>query len=300
MNDAMLIERPEAPEPAAAPARPPARRVAARLAFRRAGAKTILAAQRSPHPFHITRPFHLEGDPRGMATLYLQSSSGGLYGDDDLSLEICVAEGAAAHVTTQASTVTHDARGGETRQRVDLSVAAGGLLEYCPDPQILFAGARLRAEIVARAAPGAWLLIADAALVHDPAGRGRPFDRFVNEIRIETSEGALLLIDRARIEGADWAARTAGRPCCGALIAVAPGPEEAAGLAERLAAALAEIERADGVGRVYGGVSPLPERGVALARFLAADGAALSTAQEALRRAARIAMTGAPPARRPK
>ena len=94
----------------------PVRRVSAELGFSRAGPLTYLGAQRTPHPFHITRPFHLSGDPEGMATLYLQSSSGGLYGDDALSLDVTAAAGTAVHLTTTASTVVHAARGGRTRQ----------------------------------------------------------------------------------------------------------------------------------------------------------------------------------------
>ncbi len=75
------------------------RQVAAKLTFRRHGSRSFLAHQHTPHPFHLTRPFYLPGDPQGMATLYLQSSSGGLYGDDDLSLHIALEEGAGAHVT---------------------------------------------------------------------------------------------------------------------------------------------------------------------------------------------------------
>ena len=63
---------------------PGGRAVGAALRFRRSGNKTFLVKQYTPHPFHITRPFYVDGDPDSMATLYLQSSSGGLYGDDDL------------------------------------------------------------------------------------------------------------------------------------------------------------------------------------------------------------------------
>ena len=72
------------------PKRPPPRGVRlsvdASLTFRQRGGRTFLGGQLTPHPFHITRPFYRPDDPAGMATLYLQSSSGGLYGDDQLDL----------------------------------------------------------------------------------------------------------------------------------------------------------------------------------------------------------------------
>lgn len=278
----------------------PRRDVAAHLQFRRAGETTILAGQRTPHPFHITRPFHLgQGDPAGMATLYLQSSSGGLYGDDALSLEIAVQAGAAAHVTTQASTVVHHARGGETRQHTRLSVADGALLEYCPDPQILFAGAKLRADITAQLAQGARLMLTDAALHHDPAGDGQPFAAFANTIQINGADGAPLLIERSMIDGADWSTLTAGLPCHGAVFCVAASADEATALSDAMTSALSALGAATGAA-LYAGVTGFPDRRLAIARFLAADGAALSTALETSWRAARMAVTGAAPPRRPK
>ncbi len=271
----------------------PARRVAARLTFERRGARTVLMGQRTPHPFHITRPFHLADDPWGMATLYLQSSAGGLYGDDDLSLDVAVEAGAAAHVTTQASTVALHARGGRARHAARLTVGEGGFLEYVPEPLILFAGARVDAEVRATVAPGARLILADAALAHDPDGAGAPFDRYRNEIAVETSGGRPLLIDRMEADGAAWAARCGARPCLGGLLVA--GAENATAAAAALEAAL--TGPADGP--VYAGVSAWPEKGVAYARMLCADGAALSAALRAAWAAAREALTGStPPPRR--
>jgi urease accessory protein len=276
----------------AAAIEPRTRRVSAVLRFRETAGRTWIAEQRTPHPFHVTRPFRVEGDPSGMATLYLQSSSGGLYGDDDLSLAITAEAGAAAHVTTQASAVVHHARGGETRQRVTLQAGEGALLEFCPDPAILFAGARLRQSVRARVGAGARMILTDAALAHDPDGGAAPFDRLISEIAVTETGGRALLIDRAEVAGADWAARTAGRPCVGTVVVAGGDP---AAVAEALRAAL-ETGAED---ETYAGVSGFPERGVAVARFLSADGAALTRALRAGWEAAREALTGAPaPARR--
>ncbi len=280
--------------PLAGPPVTAGREVAARLGFRAVGGRTHLAEQRTPHPFHITRPFRFAGDPEGMATLYLQSSSGGLYGDDRLSLDIAAGPRAAAHVTTQASSIVHHARGGETRVEVRLAAGEDALLEYCPDPAILFAGARLDAQVVARLGPGARLVLADAALTHDPAGIGAPFDRYRNEIRIETTDGAPLLIDRGVVAGADWHARCGGWPCLGTMIVA--GAIDARAVGDGLRGA---IDQPIG-GAAYAAVSVFEERRLVLLRVLATDGAALSTALETGWSAARTGLTGHPPRRRPK
>lgn len=277
-----------------AAARIAGRQVAAALRFRAAGGRTRLAFNHAPHPFHVTRPYHDPGDPDGMATLYLQSSSGGLYGDDDLSLDLAVEAAARVHLTTQSSTVVHHARGGGARQRMRIDVGPGAMAEVCPDPAILFAGARLDVAVSARLAEGAALVLTDAALAHDPDGGGAPFDRLGAEIVVRGPDGRLLAVERMDVDGAEWAARTGGRPCHG--MALAAGAIDAEAVAQAMRAALDGAPDA----AIWAGVSAFPARGVAVARFLARDGAALAQGLAAAWGAARLAMTGrpAPPRRK--
>src|SRR5438552_3271126 len=103
-----------APQPASAVLA--TRSVEARLRFAVGGGRTILAHQRIAYPLHVTRPFHLDALRQDLATLYLQSASGGLYAGDRLGLAIEVMPGAAVHVTTPASTIVHDTRGTRAAQ----------------------------------------------------------------------------------------------------------------------------------------------------------------------------------------
>ncbi|WP_340117800.1 urease accessory protein UreD [Pelagibius sp. 7325] len=280
---------------------PQRRRSTAALTFRQRGGRSFLARQMTPHPFHLTRPFYLPDDPAGMATLYLQSSSGGLYGDDDLHLDIALEEGAAAHVTTQASTVVHAARGGLTRQQVSLTCARDSLLEFLPDPLILFAGARLQTTLTAEIERGAILVLADSFLAHDPAASAAPFERFDNDIVVRRrGESLPLLIERLRLGGADWppaANRHLGAHACHGSLCVA---HDRAG--DAIAAAMKQALADSGLDRAacYGGVNALGERGVVWARLLCRDGAALSKALKAVWQGARVALTGRLPSPRNK
>lgn len=266
-----------------------ARPVRARLTFRDVAGRTHLMDQLTPHPFHITRPFRHPGDPQGMATLYLQSSSGGLYGDDDLGLSIRLEPGAAAHVTTQASSVVHDARGRPGAvQDVQLDVGDGALLEYVPDPAILMSGSRLDNRVSARLGQGARLLMADAQLIHDPEGDGRPFDHLQSSVSIAGPTGPLML-DRFALPGSAWLARTGGARCAGMIVA--------AGLPETGAAMATAIAAEPGV---YAGLSDFPDREISILRFIAEDGVALSRTLNTAWRAARHALTGAAPHARRK
>lgn len=271
---------------------PVGRRVDAHLNYGVSAGKTYLSRQLTPYPFHITRPFYVAGDPDGMATLYLQSCSGGLYGDDDLRLGVSLDPRAQAHLTTQASTVVPAARGGVSRLNTVLTLEAGSLLEYCPDPAILLPEARLRTTLTARRGEGAHLFAADSILTHDPAGQSRPFEHVLSEVRLEDANGTPVLIDRQAVNGTDWAGRMDGFGCYGTVL-VAPD----AGLSDM--AALLEKTLNDLPG-VYGGLSRFDDRGALLARFLAPDGVALSAALTALWSAARTCRTGHPPAPRRK
>jgi urease accessory protein len=265
------------------------RAVRAELTFARANGRTHLMRQLTPHPFHITRPFHHPDDPDGMATLYLQSSSGGLYGDDDLGLTVRVGPDAAAHVTTQASTLVHDARGRPgASQAVTLDLAENSRLEFVPDPTILMSGARLRSRVQAQLAEGAVLILADAQLGHDPEGAGRPFARLEVELALSGQAGPILL-DRFELDGRDWLTRTGGYRSAGTVL-----------VAGDLSAGPAMAEAAERVPGVYAGLSTLADRGVSVLRFVAADGVALSRALSTIWAAACQALTGRQPAARRK
>ncbi|MEM9147039.1 MAG: urease accessory protein UreD [Pseudomonadota bacterium] len=266
------------------------RQVSAELEFKSGPKGTYLATQLTPHPFHITRPFRIAGDPHGMATLYLQSSSGGLYGDDDLSLSIRVGKGASAHVTTQASTVVHHARGGVSRMGVDIEAGEGALVEYLPDPSILFAGAHLEARTVLRLRPGARAILCDAVLTHDPHGQGDPFDRLSGETTVIGPQGPLLA-DRFDVHGPDWAARTGPWPCHATLTVAGDG---AAGAVCAIRDALTDLPE------LWAGASAFADRDIAVARILAANGVSLTDALDRAWVAARTALTGAPPRLRKK
>ena len=190
------------PEAAASVRRPLA--VDASLTFRQRGGRTFLGSQLTPHPFHITRPFYRPDDPAGMATLYLQSSSGGLYGDDALDLRIVAEAGARAHVTSQASTMVPASLGGAARLGVHLRCDAGAALEYVPDPLILFDGADAETTLDVSMAPDARAIVADAILLHDPLGGVPTSGRWANTITVSVDGDPLpRLIERQRLDLGD-------------------------------------------------------------------------------------------------
>lgn len=270
------------------------RSATAQLGFAVGGGRTVLVRQHVPYPVHVTRPFRLDAALPGLATLYLQSASGGLYRGDDVGLEVDVGAGAAVHLTTQAATVVHDGRGVGARQRMAIRVGEGGFAAFTPDPLVLFPGARLAGETEVVLAPGAAAIVAEGICRHDPAGGDAPFDRHAATTIVRDESGRVLVADRGGVAGAD-------------LVGLASplGPWRAFGTCLVLAEAgrqgeAAMLEAAVAEQGCLAGTSTLPNGAGLAVRLLAAEGGALARGLDAVFATAFTALLGVPPARRRK
>jgi urease accessory protein len=268
---------------------------------RNANGATGIRRQRVGYPFHLGRALQMPGDPAGMPTVYLQSCSGGIFQGDDLRIRIAAGAGASAHVTSAASTVVHGMETAGARQVVELEAAAGALLEYLPDPLILFPRARLHNAVRLRLDPQATALLGDALLLHDPRspleGQRDAFELLESEIVVHDPAGRLLVRDRFRISGDDLARALPGvngRYLAQASFFAFTAARPAAALVEALRTALAPIPE------VYAAASALPNGAGAWVRVLAHDAIGVRAALHAAWAAARTALTGQAPAARRK
>jgi len=96
---------------------------------------------RQDPPLKIVRAFRQEN---GALLVHLHNVSGGILAGDQLAMDIDVAAGASAQVTTTGATRLYRHRAGapDSSQIVRISVGDGALLEYLPDPLIPYRGAR--------------------------------------------------------------------------------------------------------------------------------------------------------------
>jgi urease accessory protein len=260
-----------------------------------ANGRTFLRRQYAGYPFHVCRAQYLDDALPGLTTLYVQSSSGGIYEDDRLGLQLSLDEGAEAHVTTQAATVVHSMQRGRAEQSAILHCASGSYLEYLPDPQILFPGSTCRSAMTVRLAERAIALVSDSILQHDPAGQGRAFANYLGEVTIEDPKGRTLAVDRLEMDGKAIAERLPGvTGSFGAqgtlVLACLDVPQDAVA---------GELRKIDLHG-VTMGFSALPNSAGMLIRLLAADGAALKRGMYAVWAAVRLALKGSLPAERRK
>jgi urease accessory protein len=292
-GDRLFVEQVEALTAADAP-----RMAQVDLAFEvDGGGRTWLRRQRAAYPFHVGRAWHVPGDPAGMLTLYVQSCSGGVFQQDVLGLRLTARAGARAHVTTAASTVVHTMERGDAVQRLEIDAQAGALVEYLPDPLILFPGARLKNAVRVRADPAAQVMLWDAVIAHDPAGRARSFDWLLSDLTIVDPHGAVLARDRYRLTGEVFSAGQPGvmqgHACQGAFVVV----QRAVPQQQMVDALRAALPASDAI---YAGATRLPADCGAWVRVLARDAVGLREALQGAWYAARRVLTGSEPAARRK
>ena len=263
----------------------------ASLAFAHGGGATFLSEQSAPYPFHITRPHRLDASRPDIATVYLQSASGGLYRDDRLSLRLEAREGAVAHVTSQAATVAHRSHGRPIEMTTWLHVHAKATLALTTDPYVLFPGAALTTTTQTILHPGGAALIAEGFAVHDPLGEGRAFATLETRACVRDPQGRVWVDERARFVGEDFArdrGPLGGYRAFGSAFVL--GGEIDPHAAE---AAL------DAVG-VFAGASRLPHQAGWSVRLLAPDGGRLGRGLDLMFALGFEALTGCAPARRRK
>jgi urease accessory protein len=269
------------------------RDMAARLSFEVCGGRTILWRQHVPYPLHVTRAFHLDAGHPELATLYLQSASGGLYRGDRVALEINAGPDARVHVTTQSATIVHDTRAAQARQDCRIVVATGACVALTPDPLVMFPGAAVETTTEVVLAPDAGAVLSEAVAWHDPRGLGRKFARYAASITVRAASGGVLATDRSVIEG-----DALGGP------ASPLGPWQATGcvliLGRPVTANATEIVRSLAKSECLAGASPLPNGAGLAIRVLAASGGDLSRGLQAACDWAIGQSFGVLPARRPK
>jgi urease accessory protein len=262
---------------------------ALKLRFERRGPATVVAGCRYTLPLQVLAPIALD-DPAAIVSIL--NPTGGLVGGDRLSIDVHVAAGAHAVLTTPSATRVYRTAGKPTVQAVRLSVGPRAVVEWVPDHTIPFAGSALRQTIDVALEETAGLILVDAFSAGRIAlGEAWRFDVLESAVSIRDPRGWLLhdrfvLRGRAGHQSFDGLGLAESHPYFASIAII--GAFDAGRLA-------ADVERlgADG-GAASLGVAVLP-RGGALVRCLAPTAPALVDAIEGCWRAGRRALLGLPP-----
>jgi urease accessory protein len=130
----------------------------AELSLERRDGRTRLAHARTRPPLIVQRALYPDDAAPDLAHVFLSNPTGGLFAGDRQEIKVDVDHGAKAHVTTQSATKMYTMERGQAEQRVVLNVAAGGYLEYLPDPLIPFRNSSLEQDFCITVEPGGTLL----------------------------------------------------------------------------------------------------------------------------------------------
>jgi urease accessory protein len=110
----------------------------AELHFESRDGRTRLTEHRTRSPLTVQRALYLDEHRPDMAHVILANPTAGLLAGDRHMVDVRVAPGARAQVTTQAATKVFAMSGGHAEQTFKLAVGDAGVLEYLPRSLIPF------------------------------------------------------------------------------------------------------------------------------------------------------------------
>ena len=131
----------------------------------------------------------------------LINTGGGMAGGDRMSIAVGIAEGARAVLTTQAAEKLYRSDGPDTEIAVDIALEPGSRLDWLPQEQILFDGARLRRRLYVELAASAALTLVESVVFGRVAmGEVAESGSFRDRWRIRR-DGRLVFAEDVRLEG---------------------------------------------------------------------------------------------------
>lgn len=167
-----------------------------RLGFEARERRTVLTERMRQGPLAVQRPFYPEGD---VCHVYLLHPPGGVVGGDMLDIEVQVAAGARALLTTPGATKFYRSAGLRARQTQRIVVEPGASLEWLPQENIFFAGAEAALDTRVELHGDARLALWEVQCLGRPAVC-ESFERGHIDSRLAiVRDGKPLVLDRLRV-----------------------------------------------------------------------------------------------------
>ena len=196
------------------------------LGFQRLNARTILGQCSHQGPLRVQQPFYPEGD--SVCHIALLHPPGGVVGGDELRIDAALAMDSQALVTTPAAGKFYRSAGPLARQVQHLRVAAGAALEWLPQENIAYNGARVhaltRVELQGNAGFLGWEIF---CLGRPAAGESFIAGEYRQDFELWRNDKPLYL-EQGRYAGGDavldapWGLR--GQPVCATLVCAGSPP----------------------------------------------------------------------------
>ncbi len=233
----------------------------ARLALEYAlrGERTVLSGRRHSGPLVVQKALYPEGD--AVCHSIIVHPPGGIAGGDKLALSASVGEGGAALLTTPGAGKWYKSTGARARLGQRFEIASGAVLEWLPQPAIVFDRARAEMKTEIFLEESAVYMGWDMSCM----GRTASGERFNSgELRQRTEvwqRGRRLWCEYARLAGDDpmLASKAGLAGCSVSATLIAAGKDIQKDLLERCRAIAPETGE-------HSGITVLPR--VLLARYL--------------------------------
>ena len=229
------------------------------LCYEQRAQRSVLTQRQHRGPLVVQKPFYPEGD--AVCHSIIVHPPGGIVAGDRLSINVNVAAGAHALITTPGATKWYRSEGALAEQHIALQVAPGARLEWLPQEAIVFNSARARQTIAVELADDARYVGWDILVLGRIASQERLTQGHYEQAWRVTRNGVPLWLERGQIAGNSTLLTSpvglAGCPVLAILIAVGNAPNAA------LVAACRAIAASDGA---QVAISALPH--VLTARYL--------------------------------
>ena len=190
------------------------------LGFQRQFARTILGQCAHRGPLQVQRPFYPEGGD--LCHIAILHPPGGVVGGDDLRIDVTLHPGARALLTTPAAGKFYRSAGPCARQTQSLSVAPNAALEWLPQENIVYDGARVHASTHVELQGNARFLGWEILCLGRPAAGERFATGAYRQAFELWRDGEPLYLERGRYTGGDpildapWGLR--GQPVSATLV----------------------------------------------------------------------------------
>ena len=189
------------------------------LTFAQPRLRTVLKHSKHLGPLRVQRPFYPEGS---LAHVYILHPPGGVVGGDRLHITLDVTDKAQVLCTTPGSGKFYLSAGDWAVLEQTLRIKSGASLEWFPQENILFAGARLRARTRIEVEEGGVFIGWDINCLGRPSSDER-FEHGAFDSRLVFyANQTLLLVENQRVlekQTLDAAAGLRGQPMQASLLA---------------------------------------------------------------------------------
>lgn len=235
----------------------------------------------------MTAPLYLDPGQPGLAFVYLQNPTGGVFDGDRLDVRLEAGPDAQVHLTTPSATRLLRMNGGGAEQEIRVRLERDAYVEMMPEPLIPHAGSSFQQVLQVDLATGA-ALVAGETIAPGRLARGEcfSFERLLLSTRVATT-GRELVVDRILFEPGSHAPTRRGM--LGAfryfatLLAVAPQRSD---MLEHMTNAVFDVPGAVAAG------GALPYESGVVVRILATSSTAAERTLHAAWSVARTALIG--------